>query len=71
MRASIAYLVSTQTKTRGGGATWLEREYTGTGLFFTIRSEEERHQVQNFSYSAAGYVVRCPQEGCVLAAVCV
>ena len=34
-------------------------------VFFTIRAEDERHQVQNFSYNAAGYVIRCPQEGCV------
>ena len=32
VRASIAYLVSTQTKQRGDGATWSEREYTGTGF---------------------------------------
>ena len=32
VRASIAYLVSTQTKKRGSGATWPEREYTGTGF---------------------------------------
>lgn len=29
---SIAYLVSTQTKVRGSGATWPETEYTGTGF---------------------------------------
>ena len=29
---SIAYLVSTQTETRGHGATWPETEYTGTGF---------------------------------------
>ena len=32
VRASIAYLVSTQTKKRGNGATWPEQEYTGTGF---------------------------------------
>ena len=32
VKASIAYLVSTQTKRRGCGATWEEREYTGTGF---------------------------------------
>ena len=32
VRASIAYLVSTQTKKRGDGATWPEQEYTGTGF---------------------------------------
>ena len=31
VKASIAYLVSAQTRKRGDGATWLEREYTGTG----------------------------------------
>ncbi|CAD6589405.1 MAG: hypothetical protein ASARMPRED_004032 [Alectoria sarmentosa] len=29
---SIAYLVSSQTKRRGSGATWPETEYTGTGF---------------------------------------
>lgn len=32
VRASVAYLVSSQTKVRGNGATWLETEYTGTGF---------------------------------------
>lgn len=32
VKASIAYLVSAQTKKRGNGATWSEREYTGTGF---------------------------------------
>ena len=32
VRTSIAYLVSSQTKKRGSGATWPEREYTGTGF---------------------------------------
>lgn len=32
VKASIAYLVSTQTKTRGDGASWPETEYTGTGF---------------------------------------
>lgn len=32
VKASIAYLVSAQTKKRGHGATWLEREFTGTGF---------------------------------------
>ena len=32
VKASIAYLVSTQTKMRGNGATWEEMEYTGTGF---------------------------------------
>lgn len=38
VKASIAYLVSAQTKKRGNGATWSEREYTGTGFpnFFYI-----------------------------------
>ena len=29
---SVAYLISTQTKRRGEGATWDEKEYTGTGF---------------------------------------
>ena len=32
VRASIAYLVSKQTKHKGDGATWPETEYTGTGF---------------------------------------
>ena len=32
VRKSIAYLVSSQTKRRGSGATWPETEYTGTGF---------------------------------------
>lgn len=32
VRASIAYLVSSQTKRRGTGASWPETEYTGTGF---------------------------------------
>ena len=32
VRASIAYLITTQTKKRDNGATWPEREYTGTGF---------------------------------------
>lgn len=32
VRASIAYLVSSQTKRRGAGASWPETEYTGTGF---------------------------------------
>ena len=32
VRTSIAYLVSSQTKKRNGGATWPETAYTGTGF---------------------------------------
>ncbi|KAL9073117.1 MAG: hypothetical protein Q9161_003171 [Pseudevernia consocians] len=32
VRQSIAYLLASQTKKRGSGATWPETEYTGTGF---------------------------------------
>ena len=32
VKRSIEYLVSSQTKTRGEGVTWHEKEYTGTGF---------------------------------------
>ena len=32
VKRSIGYLVASQTKTRGEGATWHEKEYTGTGF---------------------------------------
>lgn len=32
VRQSIAYLLASQTEKRGSGATWPEREYTGTGF---------------------------------------
>ena len=42
VEASVAYLVSAQTRTRGEGATWHETEYTGTGF-------------PNFFYLGYGY----------------
>ena len=45
VKRSIEYLVSSQTKTRGEGATWDETEYTGTGFpnFFYLRYSYYSH----------------------------
>ena len=45
VKRSMEYLISSQTKTRGEGATWHQKEYTGTGFpnFFYLGYEYYSH----------------------------